>query len=220
MNNKKRLNNELLKAIEINDFENIKRLIKEGAEPNNKIIHQIVALDRIDLLQYFLFSPELPKHCVLDYSIAYHNHYNLFVSACSYSAFNIINFILRDPRLCNKFDIKEVSYKSFAAVCYNADIKMMDFLLNKNETKTFCSFEKNDYEIIRQMDSITKRYVPKNFFWEYIFLTLDLNLLEKIILKIRHNNQLCESLLQSRKLNENLKLELKINSKNIKVVKI
>jgi hypothetical protein len=209
-------NKQLEIALSIKNYELMKEAVKNGAKPINHILYYITHDDCIDLLQYFLFSPELRNHCIAGNDNTYYEHDNLFITSCSNGAINIIKFILRDPRLCNKFKEKSY-YKGFLNACSNANIKIVDFLLNCPQTKNVCQFEYNNFKIVKEADIMTKRYPTKNNLWEYIIMNLEFSLVKQIVTHVIHNKKICYPLFQARELREELTIN---NRKNIKPIKI
>jgi hypothetical protein len=233
MKNKKELNNELLIALANKDFEKAKELVKNGVNPIGRILQTVSIMDRVDLFEYFLFSNELPKHC--DIRSTYSSPTGswgkdaVFIYACC-TSFDIVKFIVEDPRLVNKFDFEQCILKALEHVSYRwlspineENVRydlMFDFLVNAPETKKFIDVRKNKFSFIKEL-LLAEHGYEKNDVSKHLIMNLDIelvNAMKPIYLKSEYKMFLhsYESFFQTRELHESLKNEL--DSSNNKVI--
>jgi hypothetical protein len=193
---------DLFNALSKYDFDGMVKAVKEGAEIDNMILHRVINRDRVDLLEYFVFSPELPNHCNINYTYDQFGENAPFVYACLCNAIKCVKFMLRDPRVANVFDIKECAGRAFQYVCTQGATEVFEFLISAPETKEFCNMEelrKDNFKAIQKAD-FRRRWE----FLNHLVETLDLDLVNEFIPKIIKAKRSCRKILTARNLDREL----------------
>jgi hypothetical protein len=204
------------------DFDLMKEAVKNGAEPDDTILHRVINRDRVDLIKYFCFSPELPKHCNINYKYDYFGDDAPFVYACSCGAVESVKFILRDERVSHQFNMNKNAYRGFGQACISYRPKMVDFLLKANETKEYCRIENNDFEIMKFFNREDRHYKiePLKEILEYLIMNLEFNVVQNMKKYIVNHKDMFKPILDARELHESLSNSLGINHKDIRKNKI
>lgn len=128
--NKEYWEKQLETAMSKYDFDLMQEAVKNGADPNHTILHRVINHDRVDLIEYFVFSSELSKHCSINYEYDYFGENAPFVYACGCGSVEIVKFMLRDERVSQHFDMIKNGYRGFVQACISYRHGMVDFLPN------------------------------------------------------------------------------------------
>lgn len=205
-------NQQLKNAISKYDFEAMKKALKNGAEIDNMILHRVINRDRVDLLEYFVFSTDLPNHCNIDYKYDFFGKNASFVYGCSCDAVECVKFMLKDPRVSHNFNIEDCVPPAFNWACTQGSIRVFDFLISDQETKVFCDFKKDNFSLIKSIEVRNRED-----FLHHLIETQDLEVVKEIMPKIVVFADSCNKVFEARKLYEGLNKE---NSSGIKSRKI
>lgn len=208
--------NEMLSsALSKYDFELMKIALKAGADVDNMILHRIINHDRLDLLEYFLFSSELRKHCEIDYKYDYFGDGAAFVYACGQGAVNVVDFILNDERVASKFNFRKISDRAITEVFNGGYYNVLEILMKHSETQDFCNKNKLN---VKKLINIAESRKREEFIKDLIFNLEDNGLVEDIIEATELYKQQSKIFLKQRIFKEELEksLNTKIERKPIK----
>lgn len=204
------LNKELEKAISSYDFEAMIELLKKGATPDDMIMHRIINKDRVDLLDYVLFSKELPINLPLHYDNV--TEEPAFLYACMSRASHVLDYLLNNEKVCDLINFAKYAQAGFENTVRNQDAQSLELLLKHNKTRKHINLDNNmDYiklSIKRSMLS------EKTDALEYLVATQDIDFAHKIIKLIHPDSYYHQGVIsayQQRVLNENIS---NINIKN------
>jgi hypothetical protein len=215
-------NKQLDTAISKYDFDLMKESMKNGAEPDNMILHRVINHDKVDLVDYFCFSNELKAHCDIDYKFEYFGDNTPFIYACSCGAIRTLKFMLTDARVSHKFNMEKNAYRGFIQACVSYRLNTIDFLLNFSETKNFCKIQNNNFEIVQYFDKEERWYKiePMKEVVEYFIMNLDFSVVQEMKKYIVKHKDLVKTAFDARELHESLNNDHNINNKNSKLKKI
>lgn len=201
------------------NFDLMKEAVKNGAEPDNIILHRVINHDRVDLVEYFCFSTELKKHCDINYEYSYFGDDAPMMYACSCGSVETFKFMLRDERVSHKFNISENAYKGFRIACTSYRLEMVKFLLEAPETKDFCNIQNNDFEIIKVLDKEDRWYKidPLKEIIEYLIMNLDLNIVQEMKKHIVKHKDMLKPIFDARELHEELNQNIRQANKIKKI---
>jgi hypothetical protein len=133
------------------DFDSMKEAIKNGAKVDNDdlVIHKVINRDRVDLLEYFVFSPELKEHYQINYEYPIFGKYAPFAFAAMCDATECLKFMLEDERVYHIFKFSECVPTAFYYACEGGSIAASELLLSHPKTKDFCDPRRNDFKCVR-----------------------------------------------------------------------
>lgn len=197
---------------------NLSEAVKNGAEPDDMILHRAINHDRVDLIEYFCFSLELPKHCKINYTYELFGDDAQIFYACFSGAKKTIDFLLNDPRFSGLFNIEKNLNRAFYQACFQYQVEVIDLLLSKNQTKNLCKIDKEDFKIIKMLDKESRSYKiePLRECFEYLIMNLDIHLVKEMESHIINHKEMAKPIFEARQLHE----ELNINNKKIKSIKM
>lgn len=180
------LKKELVKAIGICDFDKVISLLKEGVPNNDMIIHKVINEDKVDLLDYFLFSIEIPNNFLLHYNYPNLGPQPALIYACISRSFNVVNYLLNNDRVSKLIDFSQYTQQAFEYSVIGQDERVVNLLINHEKTKAYIDLDKN----IKYIDLAIKRAsLLKNYSAiQYLIENVDINTVKRIIALINSNN--------------------------------
>ena len=213
----------LEEAISSYNFELMINALKYGASPDllsskheqttltkneNLILHRVINYDRADLLDYFLFSPELSKNLSIHYDYPLFGKQPAFPYACMCGALKCIKYLLDNPKICNFFDFPNLAQKSLYYAVESGKPTVVDYILNHPKTKDFCNLNFNNFEAIKNGENRYK--IRKDYtLIKHLILTQDISIAQEIVkITIMEN---ASNVLKIRELNDSLNEKLSEN---------
>lgn len=175
----KDLRKELMRAVDICDFEAMISLLKQGVPTEKMVIHKVIAKDRADLLDYLLFSKEIPNNFPLHYDYPNIGQQPALLYACVCCAFNVVSYLLNNEKVSILIDFKRYTQEAFQYTVINQDARLLELLLTHHKTKDFIHLEK-DIKYI-QISISRSCLLQKYDALEYLIEKSDINFAAKII---------------------------------------
>jgi hypothetical protein len=204
--------NEMLSsAISKYDFELMKVALKSGANVDNMILHRIINHDRLDLVEYFLFSSELQKHCEIDYKYDYFGDGAAFVYACGQGSINIVDFLLNDERVSSKFNFRKITDRAITEIFNGGYFNVLEMLMKHQKTQDFCNKDKLN---VKKLINIAESRKREEFIKDLIFNLEDMSLVESVIEATEFYKQQAKGFLKQRVFKEELENSLKNKAEN------
>lgn len=175
-------NEELASALSQYDFERMKVCVQNGAFPNDMILHRAINHDRLDIYEYFLYSPEILNHCKINYECdIFGNIAPSFIYASSCGAKNIVKYMIENQHI-NNFDLPKISQKALLYAGDGGSIEVANLLISHEKTAHYCDFSFEDLKIIKLAQNRARWD-----FIEYFLINCDIHLMEKIYTEISEN---------------------------------
>lgn len=208
---------ELVKAIGNSNFDKVISLLKEGVPNNDMIIHKVINEDRVELLDYFLFSTEIPNNFQLHYNYPNLGPQPALIYACVSRSFNIVNYLLNNDKVSSLIDFSKHTQKAFEYSVIGQDEKVVHLLINHERTRKYIDLEKN----IKYIDiAIRRSSLLKNYSAiQYLIENVDINKVKNIVALINSNDIYKKELFTVYE-NRLIKEQLSFNNGSAKILKI
>lgn len=170
-------------------------------------------LEDINLIKFFLASPDLSVHA----DIHYKKEDALF-RACYHGALNIVQYLLTSPDLKEHAYINERQGNCFVYACENDHLEVARYLLTSSELKEHANIHsQNDYAFRTACQYKRKEVL------EFLIFEMDIEITEPIQEYLSHNYTFvseAEEMLEKRELYKSLNKDMKTNKAEGKRIKI
>lgn len=215
-NSTKNVNDLLDEAISKYNFNVMIECIDNGARIDHTVLHRVINRDRVDLLDYLLFSPKLKENFPLHYNYDYFGDQPAFLYACTCGSSNTLSYLLNESKIESHFPplkFKQMTQKALNSACRIGSIKCVDLLLSHEKTKEFCSLNFDEFMVIKTLDDRIIANKPLHpALMEHLVLTQDIEIIKEMKPYVHNLKHVYDTSLAMRNLSDELNKKELINN--------